>query len=106
MAIETSKFIFDCPKDQGLNRDMLQRAIAYWAIELNDRNQFLNDNQYKFLKSAYRATDEDVEEVCYTALNILEYSGIIKELIVDGQILNDVRCTLDDDFGEIILEWL
>lgn len=106
MDADKSKFIFDMPKGNDLNLNMLQKAISFWALELNDQNQFLNDHQCEQLKQEYNANAGEIEEVCVKALDILEYSGVMKELVVPGQILNDVSCTLDNDFGRIILEWL
>lgn len=106
MDADKNKFIFDVPKENGLNLDMLQKAITFWAIELNDQNQFLNDHQFEHLKSSYNANAKQLELICDKALDILDYSGVMNELIKPGQILNDVSCTLDNDFGRIILEWL
>jgi len=106
MDVDKDRFIFDVPKENGLDLDMLQQAISFWALELNDQNQFLNDHQFEQLKSNYNANAQQIENICAKALDVLEYSGIMQELIKPGQILNDVRCTLNEDFGNIVLEWL
>lgn len=106
MDADKNKFIFDTPKENGLNLEMLQKAIAFWALELNDQNQFLSDQQCDQLKSDYNAKALDIEHICEQALDILEYSGVMKELVVPGRILNDVSCKLNEDFGNIVLEWI
>jgi len=106
MESAQNKFIFDTPKDGGLNLEMLQKTIAFFATELNDQNQFLSDYQYTFLRESFGANSKAIEDVCNKALDILEYSGVMRELIVPGQILNDVSCDLNEDCGRIILEWL
>lgn len=106
MDVDKDKFIFEVPKENGLDLNMLQQAISFWALELNDQNQFLDDNQLEQLKTNYKASAQQIEDICTKALDVLDYSGVIQELIKPGQILNDVRCTLDEDFGRIDLEWL
>lgn len=104
--MQSNRFIFDTPKGETINLAMLQKLITFWASEINDQHQFLNDVQERFLRRAYRATSEDIEKYTNVVMDIFDYSGIMTELIKQDQILNDIVCNVDGDFGEVILEWL
>lgn len=104
--MQSNRFIFDTPKGGSINLPMLQKLITFWATEINDQHQFLNDVQERFLRRAYRASGEDIEKYTGIVMDIFGYSGIMTELIKQDQILNDITCSVDSDFGEVILEWL
>jgi hypothetical protein len=104
--MQSDRFIFDTPKGTFINIPMLQRLITFWASEINDQHQFLNDVQEQFLRRAYRASSEDIEKHTNIVMEIFGYSGIMTELIKPNQILNEITCNVDYDFGEVTLEWL
>lgn len=104
--METSRFIFDMPNAPSLSHEMIKHALTFWAMELSDRNQYINPDQEKFLRKAYRADDRMLEDVNNVVLDILEYSGMMMVLVNGQNILNEVHCRLDNNFGEVILEWL
>lgn len=104
--MQSNRFIFDTPRGHFINIPMLQKLITFWATEISDQHLFLNDVQERFLRVAYRASSEDIEQHTNLVMEIFGYSGIMTELIKQDQILNEITCNVDYDFGEVILEWL